>query len=305
MSAAQPTLQNLLGRWTLEPAVLAALLAAGALYAWGLARVRAQARAAARGRWPLWRAASFTAGLLTLAVALLSGVDRISDELLSVHIAQHMLLALLAPVLLLCGAPVRLALAAGSRSSRAALGALLASRPIRTLTHPAAGLVLFASVELATHLTGLYQLALEDETLHAFEHAAYFWSGLLLFAPLIAADPLPHPPAPLARFSWMMGAMTAMAVPGAVLTFSESVRYPFYLAPARALGRSALADQHLAGAIMWVGSGLAMFALALGVTLSAMLAEERRQRRRELHLDARAALETGGEASGQVGVLGA
>jgi putative copper resistance protein D len=305
MSAAQPTLQNLLGRWTLEPGVLAALLAAGALYAWGVARVRIHARGAVRGRWPLWRAASFAAGLLTLAVALLSGVDRISDELLSVHMVQHMLLALLAPVLLLYGAPIGLALAAGSRSGRAALGGLLASRPNPPHAHPGVGLALFATVELATHLTGLYQLALENETLHALEHAAYFWSGLLLLAPLIAADPLPHPPAPLARFSWMMGAMTAMAVPGAVLTFSESVRYPFYLAPARALGRSALADQHLAGAVMWVGSGLAMFVLALGVTLSAMLAEERRQRRRELHADARAALETGGEASGQVGALGA
>ncbi|HEX4466566.1 MAG TPA: cytochrome c oxidase assembly protein [Solirubrobacteraceae bacterium] len=304
MIAAQPTLQNLLGRWALDPGVIAALLMAGAVYTWGVARARDVRIGGQRRGWPLWRAASFAAGLLTLAVALLSGVDEVSDELLSVHMVQHMMLALLAPVLLLCGAPVRLAFAASSRSSRSALGALLASRPIRTLTHPGVGLALFASVELGTHLTGLYQLALEDETLHALEHAAYFWSGLLLFAPLIAADPLPHPPAPLARFSWMMGAMTAMAVPGAVLTFSESVRYPFYLAPAHALGRSALADQHLAGAIMWVGSGLAMFALALFVTLSAMLAEEHRQRRRELHLDARTALETGGEATARAGVLG-
>jgi putative membrane protein len=304
MSAARPTLQNLLGRWTFDPGVIVALLAEGGLYAWGIARAHGARVGGRRGSWSLWRATSFAAGLLTLAVALLSGVDRIADELLSVHMVQHMLLALLAPVLLLCGAPVKLALVASSGSSRRRLGVLFVSRPIRTLTHPAIGLALFVSVELTTHLTGFYQLALEDETLHAFEHAAYFWSGLLLFAPLIAADPLPHPPAPLARFSWMMGAMTAMAVPGAVLTFSESVRYPFYLAPARALGRSALADQHLAGAIMWVGSGLAMFALALGVTFSSMLAEERRQRRREQHLDARAALETGGEATAPVGALG-
>lgn len=300
MSVVQPTLAHLLGAWTLEPGVIAALLAAAALYGWGFARARA-----ARGGWPPWRATSFAAGLLTLAVALLSGVDRISDELLSVHMVQHMLLALLAPVLLLCGAPVGLAFAAGARASRATLGALLGSRAIRALTHPAVGLAVFAGVVLSTHLTGLYQLALEHETVHALEHAAYFWSGMLLFAPLIAADPLPRPPAPLARFSWMMGAMTAMAVPGALLTFSERVRYPFYLAPARELGRSALADQHLAGAIMWVGSGIAMFALALGVTLSAMLAEERRQRRRELHLDARAALQVGEDPPSRVGAIGA
>ncbi len=56
---------------------------------------------------------------------------------------------------------------------------------------------------------------------------------------------------------------------------------------------------------MWVGSGIAMFALALGVTLSAMLAEERRQRRRELHLDARAALQVGEDPPSRVGAIGA
>ncbi len=316
MSAVPPTLPNLLGRWTLDPGVTASLAASGLLYALGVARVRerrfgarrrGERRFGARRRagWPLWRAASFAGGLLTLAAALMSGVDRVSEELLSVHMVQHMLLALAAPALLLCGAPVRLALAASPPSGRAALGTLLRSRTMRALTHPALGLAAFAVVVLATHLTGLYELALEDETVHAFEHAAYFWSGVLLLAPLIAADPLPHPPGPLARFSWLMGAMTAMAIPGAVLTFGASVRYPFYLAPARALGRSALADQHLAGAIMWVGGGVAMFALALAVTMSAMLAEERRQRRRELHADGRALEAARERAAETIGALGA
>jgi putative copper resistance protein D len=158
---------------------------------------------------------------------------------------------------------------------------------------------LFALVQLATHLTGLFELALEDPWVHELEHGAYFFSGVLLLAPLIAADPLPHAPAPLARFAWLMGAMSAMAVPGALLTFEPSLRYPSYAAPARALGRSALEDQHLAGAIMWVGSGVAMFALALAVAMAAMLAEERRQRRRERYLDGAAAA-----PEGEVGALG-
>ncbi len=281
MNAVPPSFSHLLGSWQIDPTFLTALSVAAALYAWGTLRLR--------GRWPLWRALSFLGGLLTLAVALLSGVDRLSEELLSVHMVQHLLLALLAPALLVCGAPVRLALAAGSHSVRTALGALFERRLVRTLTRPVVGCTLFVGVMLATHLTGLFELALENQTVHAFEHAAYFWSGVLLLAPLIAADPLPHAPGPLARFCWLMGAMSAMAVPGALLTFSAGVRYPFYLAPARALGRSALADQHLAGAIMWIGGGVAMFALALAVTMGAMLAEERRQRRRELHIDRQAA----------------
>jgi putative membrane protein len=273
----QPTLDHLLGDWTLDPALTAVLALVGGLYALGVIRMR--------GGWPARRSVGFAAGLLTIAVALESGVDRIGDqELLSVHTVQHMLLALLAPALLLVGAPVRLALAAGRRPLRATLAAVLASRPVRILTRPLTGCLLFVVVILATHQRVVFEAALEHPALHALEHASYFWSGILLLAPLIAADPLAHPPGAIARFCWLMVAMTAMAVPGALLTFAEGVSYPFYIAPAHALGRSALADEHLAGAIMWVGGGLAMFALAIVLVFTTMLEEERRQRRRERYL---------------------
>lgn len=279
MRPAQPTLGHLLGSWSLDPVAALALLLAALLYGAGVLGVSRRGRR----RWPPARTASFLAGLLVLALALVSGIDELADELLSVHMVQHLLLALLAPALLLCGAPVRLALAAGRPGLRAGLARVLSSRPVRALVHPAVGCALFAFVVLGWHLTGLFELALEDPAVHALEHAAYLSAGLLLLAPLIAADPLPHRPGAVGRFCWMMGAMTAMAVPGALLAFAPAVRYPHYLAPARALGRSALADEHVAGAIMWVAGGVAMFALALALAGSAMLAEERRQRRRELY----------------------
>src|SRR5207248_3172505 len=123
-------------------------------------------------------------------------------------------------------------------------------------------------------------VALRHPAVHALEHAGYLAAGLLLLAPLVGSDPLPRPPGAIVRFGWLSAAMIVMAVPGALLTFSPDVRYRFYLAPARALGASALGDQHLAGVIMWIGGGCAMFALALGVAMRAMIAEERRQRRR-------------------------
>jgi putative membrane protein len=274
----QPTLGRLLGNWSFDP-LLSALLALGAvLYALGVLRLRQRGR----GGWPRRRAACFAAGLLTIAVALESGIDRIGDrELLSVHTVQHLLLALAAPALLLCGAPLRLALAAGTRSLRAPLAAALASRAVRLLTRPLTGCLLFAAVMLATHVPVVFEAALKQPALHSLEHGAYFWSGIALLAPLIAADPLAHPPGALARFCWLMAAMTAMAIPGALLTFAGHASYPFYLAPAHLLGRSALADEHLAGVLMWVGGSVAMFALALVLAFTAMLEEERRQRRRE------------------------
>ncbi|HEY2570848.1 MAG TPA: cytochrome c oxidase assembly protein [Solirubrobacteraceae bacterium] len=293
MSAAQPTLARLLGSWSWDPALLGALAAAALLYLLGVRRRQ-------RG-WPALRTCSFMAGLLALALALMSGIDRHAEQLLSVHMVQHLLLAVVSPALLLCGAPVRLALASSPPRARAALAAALSSRAFRALAPPAVGLLAFASVMLATHLTGVFELALQDPVVHTFEHAAYFWSGVLLLAPLIAADPLPHPPGALARFCWLMGAMTVMAVPGALLTFATRVRYPFYLAPAHALGRSALADEQLAGVVMWVGGGVAMFVLALSVAMSAMLAEERRQQRRDTYAQPDGAVDT----QSSIGVLGA
>ncbi|HEY0517486.1 MAG TPA: cytochrome c oxidase assembly protein [Solirubrobacteraceae bacterium] len=278
----EPTPAHLLGSWSADPVLIALLLSAAALY---LHAARRRARA-----WPVRRSAAFLAGLLALAVALMSGIDSYAERLLSVHMVQHLLLMLAAPVLLLAGAPVRLALASAPARPRRALVALLRGRPGQTLARPAVTFVPFAAVVCLTHLTGSFELTLEQPVLHQLEHAAYFWTALAFLAPLMAVDPLPHPPGAVARFSWALAAMTAMALPGALLAFSRSVRYPHYIATARALGRSALEDQQLAGAIMWVGGGLALFALAVWMTLSAMAREERRQQRRELHAgDAQAA----------------
>jgi putative membrane protein len=292
VSVAPPTLGRLLGAWTLDAGLVAALGVTALLYGLGVRR--------RNRRWPPWRTLSFAGGLFALALALMSGVDGYADELLSVHMVQHLLLALVAPALLLLGAPVRLALGSTPPALRAGLATVLSSRTVHGLSRPPVGLLAFALVMLGAHLTGVFELALEDPTVHTFEHAAYFCSGLLLLAPLIAADPLPHPPSALARFSWLLGAMTVMSIPGALLSFATSVRYTFYLAPAHALGRSALADQHLAGVIMWVGGGVLMFALAVVLAMQAMLAEERRQQRRELHVQ-RAA---GGEGATSAGALG-
>jgi putative membrane protein len=293
MSAQPLTLSRLLGDWTLDPLTLVALCLAASLYGWGALRCR--------GRWPAWRTASFMAGLSVVALALLSGMDRYADELLSAHVLQHMLLILAGPALVLWGAPIRLALNASPPAGRHAIGGLLGLRAVRFLTRPACGLALFALVVLGTHLTGFYEAALRDPTLHSLEHAAYFWSGMLLLAPILAADPIPHRPGPITRFSWLMAAMVVMSLPAGVFLFDERVRYSFYLAPAQALHSSALSDQRSAGMLMLVGGGIVMGVLAIAVAMGAMLAEERRQRRRDAYLQESSAVaraqETAGESS--------
>lgn len=281
MSAQPLTLSRLLGDWTVDPRLLSVLCVAGVLYGWGAIRCRA--------RWPARRTTSFALGLLVVAVALLSGIDEYADELLSMHVLQHLLLILIAPVLLLWGAPVRLALSASPPAPGRMVAGLLRSRTARLLTRPACGFVLFVAVVLGTHLSGAYEASLDNRTIHTAEHAFYFFSGLLFLAPLLATEPIPHPPGAIARFSWLMAAMVVMALPAGVFLFDAHVHYPFYVAPAHALHSSALADQRTAGVLMLVGGGVVMGVLAIVIAMSAMLAEERRQKRRDSYSDRRTA----------------
>ncbi len=283
MSTQPPTLTRLLGTWTVDPVLLCVCGAAVALYVWGMVR--------SRRSWPVWRAASFIAGLMVLLLALTTGIDEYADELLSIHVVEHLLLILAAPALVLWGAPVRLALSACPPAGRQAIAGLLRARWVRALTRPACGFALFTLVVLGTHLTGVYEAALRNPTIHACEHGAYFWSGMLLLLPLLAADPIPHPPGAIARFSWLMAAMVVMSAPAGVFLFEGRVHYPFYLAPARALHTSALSDQRAAGMIMLLAGGIAMGVLAIVIAMQTMLAEERRQQRRDTYLlaDGRAA----------------
>jgi cytochrome c oxidase assembly factor CtaG len=112
--------------------------------------------------------------------------------------------------------------------------------------------------------------------LHAAEHAALFWTGLLFWVVVLAVDPVPAPPSPIARVAWMTALMTAMAVVGAWYSSAPGVLVEAYA------GRPhALADQARGGALMWLGGAAVMLPALLAVAGAAMLAEERRQRRRE------------------------
>lgn len=289
-----PTLSRLLDAWTVEPPLLGALCLAAALYGLGVVR--------SRSRWPLLRVVSFIGGLFAIALALLSGIDSYADVSLSAHVLQHLLLILIAPTLLLWGAPLRLALSACPPAGRQALGRLLHARLVHLISRPAFGLALFVVVVLGTQLTGVYEEALRDRMLHDGEHFAYLVAGTLLLAPLLAADPIPRPPGAIARFAWLMGAMLTMSIPASVLLFDAHILYPSYSITGSALHISALADQRLAGVLMLVGGGIAMGALAIAIAMQAMVAEERRQQRRDAA--AEPAHEVAGDLAGDAtGVL--
>jgi cytochrome c oxidase assembly factor CtaG len=247
-----------LWRWSFEPLVIEGLVAAALAYAHGL-RIVGRRRSAR-----VWRgaAACFFAGLVVLAVALLSPVDTFADDSLATHMVQHLLLTLVAPPLLLLGRPLTLAHAASSRRTGARLTSIARHPVVRLLGHPAVGFASFTLVLWASHVTSLYEATLTDTWLHAGEHIAYVISASLFWWPVVARDPgsrrLSHP----ARLLYLFLSMPVMSLLGFVVSSNERVLYPHYIVAAGSVA-AALRDQRLAGTIMWESSMLCgAFALA-------------------------------------------
>jgi putative membrane protein len=253
--------------WTLD----GALACCCALYLYGTLRVRG---------WRPIRTASFLAGVAVVLVALQSGIGAYDERLLSAHMVQHMLLLLLAPLLLMEGRPLTLALRAAGPAQRRSLARLLVGA--RPLGNPFFCLAAFSIVLLVSHLTGVYDLTLRHPLAHEAEHGIFILTGLLFWSPLLDADPTAaRRLGALGRVVYMLAAMPAMALLGAYLNRAASVVYPPYAPAARALGVSAVADQQQAGAIMWVGGSMLLVVVGLWVVMATMSAEERRQTARE------------------------
>ena len=129
-----------------------------------------------RGGWPILRTISFAMGLAAGLIAVQSGYDTYDDWLLSAHMVQHLLLLELAPLLLLVGRPVMLALRAAPAHRRPGMARRLMR--LGRVTHPLICLAVFFLVVGVTHLAWFYDATLHHPLLHDGEHAAFVFAGL-------------------------------------------------------------------------------------------------------------------------------
>src|SRR5271155_465722 len=237
------------GSWSFQPVVVLALLAAGVLYArmYRRAAARSATSAPSAGHW-----VPYVAGLLTLAVALLSPLDPIGDRyLLSAHMMQHVLLSDIAPALLVLGlrSPILplglsrealLAVAPGRRSGRV----------LARLTSPWLAVPLWAIATWVGAIPSGFDYAAQHQVVHALEHATLFYTGLAIWWLII--DPLPRARLRpngqrLALLGFTRLASACVCLP---LTWLSASEYPLYAGAPPPHRLSAINDQHLAGAAM-------------------------------------------------------
>ncbi|HEY2770493.1 MAG TPA: cytochrome c oxidase assembly protein [Solirubrobacteraceae bacterium] len=208
------------------------------------------------------RAASFTAGLLTIVVALDSPIDHYADELFWVHMVQHVLLLTVAPPLILLGRPWprmwrALPLHWRTSAGRTLVRSRVAS-PLRKLARPVPAWLLFNLTIILWHLPGAYDATLRSAGVHQLEHAMFFFTGLLFWARVI--DPGPLRPRLIwpARIAYAVGAMVVGWGLAIALVLAPDPLYSHYATLAhRPEGISALTDQQLAGGVMWVPGSIA------------------------------------------------
>ena len=247
-----PSIQAGLQSWTIPVwPTLAALLAAG-VYLRGWLHLRK----VSPNVIPPWRALSFLLGLFLIWVAVCSPLAAFDEELLTVHMVQHLLLMTIAPLLILVGAPVMPLLHGLPRQFvQYILGPSLRWPAVHwighTLSEPAVGWLAAAGALVGWHVPSAFTLALHSGWWHAAEHATFLAAGLLFWWPVVQPWPsFPKWPR-WTMLPYLFSATLPCDMLSAFLAFCDRVVYPAYLSAPRPFGMSALEDQQCAGALMW------------------------------------------------------
>jgi putative membrane protein len=233
--------------WWPEPTVLVGLVAleVGYLLCTGPWRRRfGRAPRVGRGRQFV-----FLLGVLALGLALASPLDALADAfLLSAHMVQHVLLTIVAPPLLLLGTPGWLL--------RPALGWPGVARPARTVTRARLAFAIGNVTFLVWHIPFFYEAALRSLPLHIAEHLLLIATATIMWWPLLGMLPeLPRLSYPL-QMLYVCAQVLPGALLGIIIGMATVPLYPTYAAAPRLWGLTPLADQQIAGLIMWVGVNL-------------------------------------------------
>lgn len=273
---------ELFGGWSFDPAILVGLALLALTYSLGVRAARPAARPAP------WQRISFAAGIAMAFVAYSSPTAKLSDDLFVMHMAQHTLLTNVAVPLALLGAPLLPLLAAVPRGvRRAVIRPLAAARPLALLAHlltsPLVAAALYVLTTLAWHFPAAYLAAVENESLHALQHATFVGTATLFWAQII--DPLPFRaplPLPIRMLYLFAAGLPHHLLTSTVLIFSERPLYARYVSTSPSFGLSPIRDQQLAGGVMaagWLLVSLTAFSLLFFMWLER---EERDQRAKEM-----------------------
>ena len=257
--------------WTFEPGVIALTAIAGTVYVrrWRAAREQAGPRAA-----PGWRMASFMGGLLAVAIALLSPVDRLADQLLLMHMIQHLLLLDVAAILLLLGL-TRVILRPVTRYLEPA------ERKAGVIGHPVTAVVLYVGIMWVWHIPALYDAAVRHAPLHVLEHLTMATAGLLYWWHILGPIRSRLRLSGMAPMGYMGSTKLLVGILGIALTFAPEALYPYYESQPHYWGLTPSEDEAIAGLIMALEQSIIMGIAAAWLFVRLLGESEREEQRAE------------------------
>ncbi|GHH11980.1 cytochrome c oxidase assembly protein [Streptomyces lanatus] len=272
--------------WSADPFFLVACLVGLALYAWGVVRLRRRG-----DKWPVGRTVSYVLGVLSVMLVMCTGLNDYGMVMFSVHMVQHMVISMLSPILLLLGAPVTLALRAlppagrGRKGLRELLLALLHSRYMRIITHPAFTIPLFIASLYALYFTPIFDFLMGSKAGHIGMMVHFLAVGVVFFWPIIGVDPGPHRPGYLMRMLELFAGMPFHAFFGIALMMASTPMVETFKNPPASLGIDALSDQNAAGGIAWAFSEIPSVLVLIALLFQWYGSEQRQAKRKDRAAD--------------------
>jgi putative membrane protein len=272
-----PALSAIDSSWTFDPGPIVLLGAAAVLYGVRFRHARAAANAhkthqgvlyARRHEAPRWRALCFALALLAAAAALISPIDSLGGQVLTMHMVQHLLLLDVAPILGILGL-TRVILRPATRRF------MELERAAGPLAHPVFAALLYIVTMAVWHIPALYDAALEHPGIHVLEHVTFALAGGLYWWHLLSPIPSRHRLTGMGPIVYMVATKIGVGLLGIVITFAPDALYAFYENRGDVWGMSPSTDQQVAGALMAVEQSIVM-GIALAWLFMRMLGESQR-----------------------------
>jgi putative copper resistance protein D len=277
-----PTIARYLFDWRFDLMYGTLAIVLAVLYLIGVWRLRKRGDA-----WPVGRTISWLCGCAVLLIATSSGVGRYAMALFSAHMAQHMMLSMLAPPLFALGGPVLLALrvlpAAGKdgiSGPREWILAVVHNPVSRFMTHPVVAAVFFISGFYALYLGGIFNNVLGNHGAHLAMNLHFLVSGYLFYWVVLGIDPKPRQVQPLTKVGMVFGSLPFHAFFGVALMSMTTVMGGwFYRSLGLGWNHDLLGDQHTGGGIAWASGELPLVVVMLALLVQWSRSDSREAKR--------------------------
>ncbi|MCA9916089.1 MAG: cytochrome c oxidase assembly protein [Anaerolineae bacterium] len=254
--------------WVWEPSIVLGLLAITGWFELSIGPV--QRRTGWGQSVTKWQRFAFHSGTFAVFLALASPLDPLADQaLFSAHMIQHMLLTFVGPLLWVVSVPGWLV--------DKLLPFNFMKKGFSALTRPISAFLIFNGVMWFWHIPALYDAALQNEALHIFEHLAFMGSAVIGWWPVFGRYGQRH--GMVEKLVYLVASMFACTALSAIIALSPRLLYSFYGDSPIQFGLTALTDQQIGGAIMWLPGDM-IYMVIIAMSFYQMLQTDTQQLQR-------------------------